>query len=175
MFLVPGKAGVCRGVSGIYGEGEMTAILRLTPKQYADLDARYDAWIAPKAPTIAITGRKVEKMNISAPVHEAKKRSKGEEALECALKAARAPAWRAEYRFDQSRRWRADFAWPEACLLVEVEGGSWVSGRHNRGKGFEADCEKYAEAVIQGWRVLRFTTEMVEDGRALGLIMRALA
>jgi len=103
-----------------------------------------------------------------------KSRSMGEEALETALRAARAPAWLVEYRFDSQRRWRADFAWPEACLLVEVEGGSWVSGRHNRGKGFEADCEKYAEAVIQGWRVLRFTTEMVEDGRALGLIMRAL-
>ena len=104
-----------------------------------------------------------------------KPRSAGEEGLEMALKAVRAPSWLAEYRFDPKRRWRADFAWPEAKLLVEVEGGSFSNGRHNRSLGFEADCEKYAEAVIQGWRVIRVTTAMVEDGRALGFIMRALS
>ena len=104
-----------------------------------------------------------------------KARSKGEEGLEMALKAARAPTWLAEYRFDPERRWRADFAFLEARLLVEVEGGAWSNGRHTRGKGFEADCEKYNEMTLQGWRLLRVTTGMVEDGRALGYIMRALA
>ena len=36
-------------------------------------------------------------------------------------------------------------------------------------------AEKYAEAVIAGWRVIRVTTGMVEDGRAVSLIERALA
>jgi hypothetical protein len=40
---------------------------------------------------------------------------------------------------------------------------------------FELDCTKYAEAAVAGWLVLRVTTGMVEDRRALALIERALA
>ena len=40
-------------------------------------------------------------------------------------------------------------------VALEVEGGIWIGGGHNRGKGFAKDIEKYNEAVIFGWRVLR--------------------
>ena len=60
-------------------------------------------------------------------------------------------------------------------LAVEIDGGTWVSGRHTRGAGFERDCEKLNTAVLLGWRVLRFTTGMVLDGRALETILAALA
>ena len=79
-----------------------------------------------------------------------------------------------EHQFHPGRRWRFDFAWPDHMLAVEVEGGTWTAGRHSRGAAFEADCEKYAEAVIAGWRILRVTNHMVEDGRALAFIERAL-
>jgi len=39
-------------------------------------------------------------------------------------------------------------------LAVEVDGGTWTGGRHTRGAGFEADCEKLNAAVIAGFRVL---------------------
>lgn len=80
-----------------------------------------------------------------------------------------------EYLFAPPRKWRFDFAWPERAIAVEIEGGTWVQGRHNRGAEFERDAEKYAEATIAGWRVLRFTTDMVEDGRALEFTRRALS
>lgn len=91
-----------------------------------------------------------------------------------------------EVRFHPPRRWRFDFVvkpkWyvegplrARDCLAVEVEGGTWVQGRHNRGASFEADAIKYAEALIDGFRVMRVTTAMVDDGRALALIERALA
>lgn len=77
-----------------------------------------------------------------------------------------------EYRFHDTRRWRFDFAWPDYLLAVEVEGGQWINGRHQRGKGFEDDCEKYNEAALDGWMVLRFTGDMVKDGRALEMLLR---
>jgi very-short-patch-repair endonuclease len=77
-----------------------------------------------------------------------------------------------EFRFHPERKWRADFAYPGAQLLVEVEGGR---GRHMRYAGFEEDCVKYGEAVALGYRVLRVTADMVKDGRAWRLVQRALA
>lgn len=66
-----------------------------------------------------------------------------------------------EFCFAPPRRWRFDFAWPTACVAVEIEGGSWMQGRHTRGAGYARDCEKYNAAVMAGWRVLRFTGEML--------------
>lgn len=76
----------------------------------------------------------------------------------------------AEYRFAPPRRWRADFAFIEAKLLVEIEGGVYTMGRHTRGAGFEADCEKYNAATAHGWRVLRFTPAMVKSGVAIEMV-----
>jgi hypothetical protein len=44
-------------------------------------------------------------------------------------------------------------------VAVEFEGGIWSNGRHIRGKGYARDVEKYNLAVLEGWRVLRYTTE----------------
>ena len=74
---------------------------------------------------------------------------------------ARTPEPEQEYRFHKTRRWRFDFAWPDAMVAVECEGGTWSRGRHVRGKGFEKDCEKYNEATAQGWRVFRVTAGML--------------
>lgn len=56
-----------------------------------------------------------------------------------------------------------------------MEGGSWIAGRHTRGGSFEKDCEKYNNAALAGWKVLRVTPHMIEDGTAIDLIRRALA
>lgn len=71
-----------------------------------------------------------------------------------------------EYRFHVERLWRFDFCWPEHKVALEVEGGVWKRGRHNRPKGFIADCEKYNAAAADGWRVFRYPTEQVSSGRA---------
>lgn len=81
-----------------------------------------------------------------------------------------------EYRFAQSlkRGWRFDFAWPEQFVAVEVEGGTWVRGRHGRGKGMELDMEKYNMAAILGWIVLRFNDHHIENNMAADTIRTAL-
>lgn len=82
-----------------------------------------------------------------------------------------------EFRFHGQRRWRSDFAHLESRTLIEIEGGIWVQGRHNRAAGFNADLEKYLEASLAGWRVFRLgpdqiTMENVE--RLLDLITEEL-
>lgn len=79
-----------------------------------------------------------------------------------------------EYRFHPTRLWRFDVAFPEQRVAVEIDGGVWSGGRHVRGAGYIADCEKLAEAAILGWRVLRVPTQWVTSGAALRLIERAL-
>ena len=61
-----------------------------------------------------------------------------------------------EYRFHPERKWRFDFANPHMKVAVEIEGGAFSGGRHTRGAGFVADCEKYNQATVLGWRVLRY-------------------
>lgn len=91
------------------------------------------------------------------------------------LKAAKLPVPQREFRFLPPRRWLFDFAWPDLMVAVEVEGGTYVRGRHSRPGGFELDCLKYGAAVIAGWRVLRLTGHMVEDGRGLEMTQRLIA
>ena len=90
------------------------------------------------------------------------------------MKAVKLPAPRTQYRFAPPRRWTFDFCWPDLMLALEVEGGIWTKGRHTRGKGYEKDCEKYNEAALAGFRLLRVTTGMVRDGRALTVVERAI-
>ena len=80
-----------------------------------------------------------------------------------------------EHRFHPKRRWRFDLAYPSKMLAIEVDGGGFVQGRHSRGTGIEKDAEKFAEAAILGWTVIRCTPKQVKNGQALGWIERWLA
>jgi hypothetical protein len=86
----------------------------------------------------------------------------------------RIPAPAREHRFDRVRRWRFDFAYPAHRLALEVEGGIWTGGRHTRGAGFLKDMEKYNEATLAGWRILRVTPEQLRNGYATKLVARAI-
>lgn len=85
------------------------------------------------------------------------------------------PAPVCELKFHPTRRWRFDFAWPEAKLALESEGGSWTGGRHTRGHGFRNDCAKYSEASLLGWRVLRVLSSELCTTETLALVRRGLA
>lgn len=65
-----------------------------------------------------------------------------------------------EYRFMSERRFRFDFAFPEHYIAVEVDGGQWTThgGRHAR----DTDRGKMNLAASLGWRVFRFSPQMLE-------------
>lgn len=98
-----------------------------------------------------------------------------EDTLVFQIKAVNLPTPAREHKFHKTRRWRFDLAWPDKMLAVEAEGGVWSGGRHGTGVGFTADCEKYSEAVLLGWRVMRFTGDQIKGGYAINCIERALS
>lgn len=59
-------------------------------------------------------------------------------------------------------------------LAIEVDGATWIGGRHARGYGIEEDCVKQNTLVTLGYRPMRFTSKQVKDGRALRWIEQAL-
>lgn len=79
----------------------------------------------------------------------------------------------AEYRFakhSMGRKWAADYGWPDQRVLLEVEGGFFVGGRHSRGAGALKDMEKYNAAALLGYRLLRVTPRQIDNGEALTLV-----
>lgn len=74
-----------------------------------------------------------------------------------------------QFRFHQTRLWRFDFAWPDAKVAVELEGGTWSRRKmaHNTGAGIQRDIEKHNAAIIEGWRVFRYTTKDLDSRPAL--------
>jgi very-short-patch-repair endonuclease len=99
---------------------------------------------------------------------------RGSIAFDMQVQLAGLPKPVAEFRFHATRRWRFDWAWPDKSIAVEVDGATWTGGRHTRGAGVDKDCEKMAEALIAGWRVLRVSTGQVRSGQALQWIERLL-
>lgn len=80
-----------------------------------------------------------------------------------------------QHRAVDGRLWAWDFAWPSERLLVEVDGGTWIQGRHNRGDGIEKDAEKQSTAAALGWRTMRLTGKLIDSGRAIELLETALS
>jgi hypothetical protein len=80
-----------------------------------------------------------------------------------------------ELLFHPTRKWRFDYAIPAAQVAIEVEGGAYTQGRHTRGRGFEADMEKYNTAEAMGWHVLRVTPDRLCAPVTIEMIRTATA
>lgn len=76
-------------------------------------------------------------------------------------RANNGPSLEVEYKFCPERKFRADFAYIEPKILIEIEGGQWIMGRHQRGSGYGKDAEKYNIATALGWMVFRLTSSMI--------------
>lgn len=89
-----------------------------------------------------------------------------------------------EYKFHPTRKWRFDFAWTaqvedqyggfEPRLALEVQGGIWTAGRHNRGAALLKEWEKLNEAAVQGWRIIYCQPKDLLTKQTIELLEQAL-
>ncbi len=124
----------------------------------------------------------------SSAAEKAKKptpKSRGEEMLWLHLRAlGQQRLWKRQMRFHPTRQWRFDFARPDLKIAVEVDGlrAPWLyksekgkkhhPGDHRSVEGVTKGCERAAEAMILGWRILRVTPAQVKSGQAIAWIER---
>jgi very-short-patch-repair endonuclease len=92
--------------------------------------------------------------------------SVGEETLALHLQANKL-SFEREVCLFPARKWKVDFFLRQFNLVVEVEGGTWKIGRHQRPAAFAVDCQKYNTLTVLGYSLLRYTTEQVERGDAI--------
>lgn len=64
-----------------------------------------------------------------------------------------------QFQAIKDRRYKCDFYLPKWNVIIEIEGGQWIQGRHQRGSGFKNDIEKYNQLTLSGYRILRLTTD----------------
>jgi len=86
-----------------------------------------------------------------------------------------------EYQFAHAvgRKWRFDFAWCSSPFTIfrvalEVDGGIWITGGHNRGTQMKKTWEKENEAQIIGWKILKCEPKDLCTKQTVNLIKRAL-
>ena len=72
-----------------------------------------------------------------------------------------------EFKFVPNRKFRADYAIPQWKLLIEVEGGAFINGRHFRGMGAIKDMEKYNLATVYGWQLIRVSPKQFKKTQAI--------
>lgn len=93
-----------------------------------------------------------------------------EDMLAFQIKAAGLPDPVRQHFYAPPRKLRADFAWPERRLLVEVQGGVFNRKAHGSITGVLADIDRLNAATIAGWHMLRFVPDQVKNGSALAVI-----
>lgn len=95
-------------------------------------------------------------------------------ALVCAL--CRREGWPepvAERKMIPGRKFSCDLVWPTQLIVVEVNGGAFIGGRHSRGIGQVKDWEKLNLLALQGLCVLQVTPRQVSNGDLQKLLSMA--
>lgn len=93
------------------------------------------------------------------------------------LKAHGLPAPQTEFVFAPPRKFRADYCWPEAMVIVERQGGLFMKRAKSGGRGAHAlptnilrDYEKSNLAQLAGWTYLQYTPRELESGAVLPVL-----
>lgn len=84
------------------------------------------------------------------------------------------PQLEGQYKPFDGRKYAYDFAIPDLKILIDIQGGTWVNGRHNRAQGMNGDCEKNNLAQFDGYSTFIFTGDQVKNGSAIIMLERFL-
>ena len=80
-----------------------------------------------------------------------------------------------EHKFLSDRKFRFDAAIPSLKIAIEYEGILSEKSGHTTLVGFTKNTEKYNLAVIEGWKLLRYTCKNYQDfGRDLERLLKSL-
>jgi very-short-patch-repair endonuclease len=149
------------------------SVLRLTEEELLKLAKRLGARRVRMEEETPIASH--VKLTSNPPVRSPKgkrgPRTDYEGILALQIKMAGLPAPEREYKFAaaEGRKFRADLAFPDKMLLIEIDGAVHrIKGR------FDRDLEKGQIALRLGWRVLHTSPVQVKNGRALQLVEAAL-
>jgi len=67
-----------------------------------------------------------------------------------------------QVKFHPKRRWRLDFGDVSSKVGVEIDGGEFANGAHNRGVRMANDYAKRNSATEMGWAIFQLTGAMVK-------------
>lgn len=98
--------------------------------------------------------------------------------LELVREFSDVPMWEEDFqeryaKSKRSKRYRADFALPASRSLIEIQGGTYMRGRHVSGSGYDRDARKYNLAMISGWKVYLLTSTTATDATWIEKIGKA--
>jgi very-short-patch-repair endonuclease len=103
-----------------------------------------------------------------------------EEDMALQIRAAGLPTPEREAMVIPGRRFRADFAWRDAAVVLEIEGGIFAqrnrggTSGHSSAAGILRDIEKSNLYTIHGWRLIRAAAPHVRNGEAIAWVAAAL-
>lgn len=97
-----------------------------------------------------------------------------EEAFAFQVRALGLPEPEREVCAIPGRKFRFDFCFRAAKLLIEINGGTYTKAAHSTGGGIARDYEKLNLAQLAGWRVLMFDGKAVKSGTAIEVVRKAL-
>ena len=84
------------------------------------------------------------------------------------------PAPETEVLFAPPRKYRADYLFRQAKVIVEQNGGIWKKGAHSSGKGLLRDFAKSNLAQQLGFRYFVFTPQQMRSGEAVEALKEIL-
>lgn len=84
------------------------------------------------------------------------------------------PETEVAFAVGEGRKFRWDFAWPDAKVALEVQGSIWTRGAHGRGTGIMRDHEKFNLGCCLGWRLLQCVPKDLCTLTTIATIRRAL-
>jgi very-short-patch-repair endonuclease len=59
------------------------------------------------------------------------------------------------------RKFRCDFVHRPSRVVIEINGGTWINGRHNRSSSMQSEYEKLNLLTYHNYRVFQLSSAMI--------------